>query len=342
MLELTHRDWMRIAFKRCVGLAWVLIGGSYWARLFSAPSIRIVCYHRIVEDRARHARDVAPYISVTRSALRRQLRFFKKHYRVISLEEALRMLERGVLERDCLVITFDDGYADNLTLGLEVFAAEKVCPTVFVTTGCIESGQPLWPDEIRAVVYGAHLREPVALDDPAILIPVDVKDRIAAVKALIARLKQLEPGERDRYIQQLAQRLGVAGGASSSLMLSWAQVRELAAGGVAIGSHTIHHPVLSRISSQAAQREIGESLRQIRRQLPQVSPVFAYPNGTAADFGQEHVEQLRAQGYIGAVTTIRGANRPGVDPYRLRRTGIYHTDTLVDVSFKLAIEGLLQ
>jgi hypothetical protein len=43
-------------------------------------------------------------------------------------------------------------------------------------------------------------------------------------------------------------------------------------------------------------------------------------------------------GFTGAVTTERGFNREGDDPFRLKRTGVYLTDRLSDIRFKLAFE----
>lgn len=45
--------------------------------------------------------------------------------------------------------------------------------------------------------------------------------------------------------------------------------------------------------------------------------------------------------YEAAVTTIRGVNRNGDDLFRLRRSGVYLTDSLSDIKFKLALESLL-
>ncbi len=45
-----------------------------------------------------------------------QFRYFRDHFKPVSLNQALDALERGRVDDSLLAITFDDGYEDNLTL----------------------------------------------------------------------------------------------------------------------------------------------------------------------------------------------------------------------------------
>jgi len=120
------------------------------SQFFSKPSVTIVAYHRIIHD---DYRGIRPYISVTESNLRLQIQFFKKHYSVVSLEEAIAWLKGGDVARRYLAITFDDGYSDNFVLGKKIFTEETVSLTVFITTGCVGGEGLLWPDRLRQLVY---------------------------------------------------------------------------------------------------------------------------------------------------------------------------------------------
>jgi len=70
--------------------------------------------------------------------------------------------------------------------------------------------------------------------------------------------------------------------------------------------------------------------------------MFAYPNGTTTDFKDETIKHLKSAGYESAVTTIRGVNRPGCDLFRLRRTGIYVTDSMSEIKMKLLFKSLIK
>ena len=337
MVELTVKERLKISLKQFLSLVFSLCCGFSLVRLFSRPALTIIVYHRIIED---EAGKIVPYISVRRSALRRQLQFFKRHYQVIPLAQAVKLLQKGRIDAHYLSVTFDDGYRDNFTLGMDLFKQEGIVPTIFVTTGCIETQQMLWPDQVREIVYSAQLRAPARLDQPLLMIPVDQRKRIPAVKSIITYVKGLAPETRSQYLQHLQQLLHTSPSTQQS-MLTWEDIRMLSRDGAAVGSHTVSHAILSSFPREQAWQEIHKSKVSLEGRLGMDVNLFAYPNGTAADFNDSTVALLKQAGYLAAVTTIRGVNRAGADPFRLKRTGVYRTDSLADIKFKLVAEALL-
>jgi len=339
IFELTPKERAKVALKWLASVICNLVGGFHAARWISKPGVTILAYHRIIADRHE---GVCPYICVAESALRRQVRFFKKHYAVISLEEAIDRLVTNRIDQHYLVLTFDDGYSDNYSLGLEIFLNEGIQPAIFVTTDCVEKQQLLWPDAIRRLLYGARLAGPISLEDPDVAIRPQLSSRIRAAKCIFAHVKKMDLGYRSQYLCALAERLGMSSApAEGRMMLNWEEVDALRREGVTIGSHTVSHPVLSNVSATVAAAEIADSKAILEKKTGAPVTLFAYPNGAAGDFTDANVDQLKRAGYRAAVTTIRGVNRPGADLFRLRRTGIYLTDTLSVIKLKLAAESLL-
>ena len=68
------------------------------------------------------------------------VRFLKKHYRIASLPEALEMLGRDDVPVPTVVLTFDDGYAENFLALRAVAEAENVPVTLFVCTQAVSDG----------------------------------------------------------------------------------------------------------------------------------------------------------------------------------------------------------
>lgn len=335
--ELTAKERTKIALKRVLSLGFNLLGGFHLARRLTRPGITIITYHRIVAD---DHEGVCPYISVRESDFRRQVQFFKKYYAVISLDEAVDLVRRDEVHRHYLVITFDDGYRDNFSLGLNIFEREGIRPTVFVTTGCVDRLEPLWPDKVRQLLYGAKLVQPVMLADILMRVESDISSRISAVKAVIAHLKKMDMVAREKYLQELRLLLGDVV-SSERLMLNWDEIGLLSRSGVTIAAHTINHPVLANVAEDVAATEISGSRARLEQHIGRPVKLFAYPNGTVADFTETTIAQLKDAGYEAAVTTIRGVNRSGEDLFRLRRSGVYLTDSLSEIKFKLALESLL-
>jgi peptidoglycan/xylan/chitin deacetylase (PgdA/CDA1 family) len=96
--------------------------------------------------------------------------------------------------------------------------------------------------------------------------------------------------------------------------------------GIAFGSHTETHPILSRVAPERARDEVTRSKRTIEAQLGEEAAFFAYPNGRPEDYDEGTVEALRTAGYRGALTTTFGANEAGEDPLRWRRAAAWTAD----------------
>ncbi|HET9185809.1 MAG TPA: polysaccharide deacetylase family protein [Solirubrobacterales bacterium] len=114
---------------------------------------------------------------------------------------------------------------------------------------------------------------------------------------------------------------------------TWSEVEELAAAGVAIGSHTRHHHRLSKLSGPLREAELAGSLTDLRGRLPRPLAVIAYPNG---DHDDAVCEATRAAGYELGFTTEKGRNGAGTDPYRLRRVSIHGADGALAAVWKAA------
>ncbi len=93
--------------------------------------------------------------------------------------------------------------------------------------------------------------------------------------------------------------------------LTWPEVRELAAAGVTIGSHAVHHRSLAQLAPAEQQQEAAGSKARIEQELGAAIASFAYPYGTLADFDQASADVLRAAGYRLGFTSQHGAIERG-------------------------------
>lgn len=113
---------------------------------------------------------------------------------------------------------------------------------------------------------------------------------------------------------------------------SWDQVRDLAAAGVTVGSHTRHHRRLSALAADERERELVGSLAELRENVPGAAAVIAYPNG---DHDDDVCEATRKAGYALAYTTEKGRNDAATDPFRLRRVSVHGADGAAAVLWKV-------
>jgi peptidoglycan/xylan/chitin deacetylase (PgdA/CDA1 family) len=284
----------------------------------------VLRYHALTED----GRDVdyaTPDICLPVAAFRLQMAFVKRAYSVVSLDAMVDALASGgTLPPRALAITFDDGYADNHRLGLPVLTGLRLPATVYVSTGCLDGGPPLWMSAVRTLVLHAPGASLVIPGVASITLGTSGQ-RGAAVRAATRALVPLPPAERAEKIAAAAGAAGVdVDGRLAAVMLTWAQVRELAAAGWTIGAHTVTHLNVALADPAAAERELADSRDAVAACIGGAPVHFAYPNagGQHRYFGPEVTEILRRLDYRSATTSRPGPIRPGVDPFALPRIGV--------------------
>jgi glycosyltransferase involved in cell wall biosynthesis/peptidoglycan/xylan/chitin deacetylase (PgdA/CDA1 family) len=246
------------------------------------------------------------------------LDFVGANANVLPLSEASAALKRGTLPARAVALTFDDGYAEWIDNVAPALLLRQMPATFFITTGQFEGGV-LWHERILAAVRALPARGAQLPAGMGIYADLDVPGcRERLVEQLQERFKYAPLDLRLEAIAQLESQ------ACRALILPHgfdaASVRTLHSKGFEIGAHTVHHPILSECTVQQARAEIADCKAELESIIGGAVHAFAYPNGRPGkDFGQEHVDMVRAAGYRTAVTTSIGVARSRTDPFQLPR-----------------------
>ena len=102
--------------------------------------------------------------------------------------------------------------------------------------------------------------------------------------------------------------------------MSWDELRELAAAGVGIGSHTVGHPHLPRLGDAELADELEESKRRVEDELQQPCPLLAYPYG-------EHDERVRQAARAAGYERAYALKARSGDAYAAPRLDLYRRHT---------------
>jgi peptidoglycan/xylan/chitin deacetylase (PgdA/CDA1 family) len=260
----------------------------------------VVCWHNVEPSWAFPGRPGAGL-----RGLERQLRVIAAAGEVVSLRDGLDALAGdGPLSQRAVALTFDDGYRDNLELAVPLLERLGLPATFFLVPGLLSGTvEPWW--ETLYWAFARRTREPV--DGAAV-------DRIAE------SLKRQPAEARDAAVDEVVRQLAPSGSWSERTgFIDWDGARRLVAAGFSVGSHTLTHPILSRESPEAQQRELAESRRELEQRLGITVDVVAFPNGRPQDFTTDTLATARACGYRYGLTTIERWNGPATGPYEIRR-----------------------
>ena len=311
--------------------------GAYDAvrRVRPSDGLAILRYHAICGPEGHAYAD--PGICVTPSSFERHVAYLASRYCVLPLPEAVAYLREGKsLPANAVAITFDDGYADNLSAA-RVLQRHGVSGTFYITAGCLSGEAPFWPSEVRQIVERVS-GESIALNATGTHVSIPCAspaERRSAIRTVAKLLKSNTIPVREQLRDQL--RAAAAAFAPTSYMLTWEQLREMQRLGMTIGSHTMTHPNLPSAGLEDARREIYDSRARLERELDAPVTMFSYPNGGAERYMTRDVARLvREAGFDAATTSWNGFAGAGSDPFALERVQV--AERLEDLAFALEVE----
>jgi peptidoglycan/xylan/chitin deacetylase (PgdA/CDA1 family) len=276
-----------------------------------------LCYHGVVADD--HPDRFRYENTVSLREFRQQLEFVYRHYRPISAADLIKSRENGLLARNAALITFDDGYRNNL-VAAEVLRRMGVPCVFFVTTNYIGTGRVLWTDEVmnRVIAWpGAEIPLPEGGTEA---LPVDRARRSSIARSIKERCKKTGAGQLRQYLELLRQTpVETVDNRELFDFLDWDGVRTLAGQGFEIGSHTVEHPILTRLTPQELDQELTESRRRIEVETGMPCRSIAYPNGGPEDVSEDVIAAARRAGYTAGFTIAERFSDPGEDLMAISR-----------------------
>ena len=319
-----------------------LAGANAAVRRALRSRLRVVCYHGVVGgDRSDDAYRYRNTVSVAQ--FRRQLATLSRHFSPVSAGDVLDWVERGTrLPDSAVLVTFDDGYRNNLVHALPELERYGVPALVSVTTGYIGQRRLLWTQEVNErVLQTRRPTLPLPADGGSAAVPDAVVGRIALAERIRGSCKALSRAALTVYLGRLSDACaGEALQLDDELynFLSWDEVRALARRGVAIASHTVEHPILSRLDRDALVIELQESRATIERELGTACPWIAYPNGGFEDISADVISVARESGYRVGFSLTGRVNSAAPDPLMIDRICI--VGHVPDPVFDVRISGL--
>ena len=208
----------------------------------------------------------------------------------------------------------------------------------YLTGQAIQTGELSWYDKIFLQFHRASTDLTLELDAPRNFILHSDTARLQAAEAVVTYLRTLADDQRQQWCTRFEKLISLPMDELRGVMLTWDDIRMMRSAGITFGAHTMTHPVVSRLLPDRMRDEIAGSKNLIEERLNIRVDEFAFPFGKSRDCGTAAPELLKELGFVNAVTTIVGMNRPGDNLYRLRRV-VVGNDTSI-ARFALTLHRL--
>jgi len=314
-------------------------------RSYARRNVLVLLYHRVANI------PTDPHLlSVSPDNFSQQMEILRRNWNPISLRELNSGLKSQRLPRRAVLVTFDDGYADNFHNAKPVLKRYEIPALVHVIAGCVGAEREFWWDELEKIflqpgslpkelefrVNGTETRWTLG-ESAVVYSEQDYQthagwsygkkmptERHALYVDLYNVIRPLSSHQQDEMLKMLRVWSGcTAAKTKSNLPMTAREVRELRQDNlIDVGAHTISHPVLSTLPLNSQRHEIGESRKLLQEIADQPITGFAYPYGGNRDYTQETVDIVRDAGFETAFSAVSGRVRKESEAFTLPRNWV--------------------
>lgn len=305
--------------KNWIKRALVASGITRLAGLKHRHGVAILMYHSVMEQPSAEESTLGRIMHTTK-VFTGQMEILARHYAPVSMDDVRDFVNGKELPPHAVVVTFDDGYTDNLEVAAPILNRIGIPAIFYITVDCVENGTLPWPSRLRYAFFTT--KEPAWKESNQASWPlVESPQRERAYLYACDQCAKLAGDPQEVFVAGVERDLQISAPAySRKLMMTWDQVRSLAKKGHAIGSHTMTHPNMAYVSRDAAKHELVKSKQQLERMLGAAVPHFSYPcPALTPHWSQQTLEASRDAGYQTAVTTVDGIVHRQDNPLCLRR-----------------------
>lgn len=252
----------------------------------------------------------------------KQIQYLNKYFEIISIVEfEKRFLTNSFTNRE-VVLTFDDGYANNLHIVEPILSKYNLPFTIFVSTEHITTGH-LFPTSVnRIITKGAELKN-ISIPSQNLNFLLGNKNDMDNASNTISKLLKTLPLNQVRNITNdlinnvsKERWLDLREKFKSVRPMNWDEVKELSnKKNVTIGSHCMWHICChSNHSEDDIKQQIEMSKKIIEERLNKECNYFAYPNGDFTDFSNSIVSKNYSMGFSTKVNIINENSNKTVIP----------------------------
>ncbi len=272
-----------------------------------------------------------------------------EHCHVIGLDRLREaVLEGAPLPPRAVMLTFDDGYADNHAVALPLLTKYGLVATFFIATQFIEQRRLFWWDRVSYALRATRADE-LVLDYPAPLrfrLPQEVPQAMFTLSVLI---KELHGLDLERLLDAIDEGVGLGCDPArertlaDEVLMTWEQIRELSRAGMSVQSHTRWHRTIHTLETPALAAELEGSRRDLERELEgEAVYALAYPVGKDVSVLESVTRAVADAGYQLAFTNNTGvASLVRHAPLFLPRLAVEPDDPSWHVRALLSMPGLV-
>jgi len=295
-----------------------------YSNFLKSPKLLILNYHRVCSSFKKNE-----YLGISAGIFEQHIRFLKDNFKMVSMQDGLRLLHAGNSGKNYAAINLDDGYMDNYLYAYPILKKYNVPATIFLITDFIGKDHIFWWDRVFNAVFSIKSGDAdIDMGTNIIYSKLnDISEKIKLANRINKILANKPADEIERFVAALEKKFTSIKEITSCLMLGWKEIREMNQNGISFGSHTKTHSNLCLLKDSEALEELMDSKKVIEQNLRTENCAFCYPFGA---FDERIKSLVQRAGFRHARSTLKGFNNRNSDRLTLASIG---AETLSKASF---------
>ncbi|MGM9837769.1 MAG: polysaccharide deacetylase family protein [Paludibacteraceae bacterium] len=207
-------------------------------------------------------------------------------------------------------ISFDDGFKDIYQYAFPIFKKYAIPFTIYLTTDFPDGKANLWWIRLEQIIE-THTQ--IVLSNGQSFACETIEQKQSTYERICKQIYDSSSTPTEAFYVLLASYVVTAKWNSTSYTLSWSELQEMLDSGLlTIGSHTITHPMLTKIDMANIQQELLDSKQRTEQMLPVRVRHFSYPHSAMSAMVEKEVGKA---GYLSATLGYGGTIRKNDNPY---------------------------
>jgi len=315
------------------------IFGLFWlSSKLTSKYLRILGYHAFsLKDEHKFR----PNMFMQYDTFLLRMKYLQKNkYNVVCLDDAMKMIQRGDIRKNTVVITIDDGFYSVFKIAMPVLQKFNFPATLYLTTHYFNHGKPVFSLVIQYMFWKSKIKNQEILDKLR-MVYQDLNNDLKNEEDIISKLIEygtefLDEEEKDRFLVKLGEILDINYDTIyDSRILSLINDEELSIlkqNKINIQLHTHTHAMPD--DKNALNKEIKKNRAKIDDHVDYKLIHFCYPSG---QWSEDNFEILTECGILSGVTCDPGLNTVSQNLLSLRR--FLDADNDKQIEFEAALSG---
>ena len=283
----------------------------------------ILCYHSLV-DKQYENRFVGRRRSITVETFEEQIKWLSQFAQFVSLQDLYTTNKSKKLQ---VIVTFDDGYKNNIELGYPLFEKYRIPVTWFVCPYFAENTHCLpWWDLLDFVTERLHTYFTVRIGEEHYSYNLSsFPERQRFIQEFGELFKNSSINEQSSYYAAIYNQIPKNKELPQNGFATISEIEEAAKYyWIRVGAHTLNHPNLVCCDPSEIQEEVCTSKEILQNITGQKVDWFAYPFGEKRHFNDNIKQVVKSAGFKGAVSTIPGFfdKKNKIDIYSIPRVPV--------------------